>query len=104
MEIDNDYLGSILRDIEDMVEYADIRAGSSRTSSILMKDGNLQEVKCGSASGFRIRVLRNGSWGFAFTDEPSRLGEMALKAIKMAGSLRAMSRWVQVPPLLTKPW
>jgi len=88
MEIDTDYLGSILRDIEDMVEYADIRAGTSRTSSILMKDGNLQEVKSGRASGFRIRVLRNGSWGFAFTDEPSRLGEMALKAIKMAGSLR----------------
>jgi len=88
MEIDTDYLGSILMDIEDRVEYADIRAGTSRTSSILMKDGNLQEVKSGRASGFRIRVLRNGSWGFAFTDEPSRLGEMALKAIKMAGSLR----------------
>lgn len=71
MEIDIDYLGGILRDIEDMVEYADIRAGTSRTSSILMKDGNLQEVKSGSASGFRVRVLRNGSWGFAFTDEPS---------------------------------
>lgn len=88
MEIDTDYLGSILMDIEDRVEYADIRAGTSRTSSILMKDGNLQEVKSGRASGFRIRVLRNGSWGFAFTDEPSRLCEMALKAIKMAGSLR----------------
>ena len=88
MEIDTDYLGSILTDIEDMVEYADIRAGTSRTSSILMKDGNLQEVKSGRASGFRVRVLRNGSWGFAFTDEPSQLPEMALKAIKMAGSLR----------------
>ncbi len=42
MEIDTDYLGSILMDIEDRVEYADIRAGTSRTSSILMKDGNLQ--------------------------------------------------------------
>ncbi|MBE2900505.1 TldD/PmbA family protein [Methanothermobacter thermautotrophicus] len=95
MEIDIDYLGGILRDIEDMVEYADIRAGTSRTSSILMKDGNLQEVKSGSASGFRVRVLRNGSWGFAFTDEPSQLPEMALKAIKMAGSLRGD---VQVGP------
>ncbi len=87
MELDIDKLAGIIRSIEESAEYVDIRAGYSSTNSILLKDGKLQEVKSGSDTGFRIRVLKNGSWGFAFTDEPGRIDEMAERALKMAGSL-----------------
>ncbi|WP_321210908.1 TldD/PmbA family protein [Methanothermobacter sp. DP] len=88
MDIDMDHLERVISGIAEKVEYADLRAGTSSSGSIILKDGNVQEVKSGEAAGFRIRVLKNGSWGFAFTDEPEELEGMAIHALKMAESLR----------------
>lgn len=88
MEIDIDLLEGVIRNTERKVDYVDVRAGESITSSILMKDGKVQELKSGLDSGIRIRVLKNGSWGFAYTDNPLELKEMGENAVKMAESLK----------------
>ena len=47
------------------VDYIDVRAGISDNTSILMKDGKVDEINTGMSLGARIRVLKNGAWGFA---------------------------------------
>lgn len=77
----------ILEKIESKVEYADIRSVTGKNTSILMKDGKLQNINTGFTSGARIRVLKNGSWGFAFTNDIAKLNEIYENAIKLSGSL-----------------
>jgi TldD protein len=54
-----------------------------------MKDGKIQEIRSGSDFGGSVRVLKNGSWGFAYTTQISRLDEMAESALKLAKSLKS---------------
>ena len=53
------------------VDYMDIRFGMGDNTSILMKDGNVDEINTGMSLGARIRVLNNGAWGFAYTTDLS---------------------------------
>ena len=69
------------------VDYIDIRAGKSDNTSILMKDGNVDEINTGMSLGARIRVLKNGAWGFAYTTELSKLNEITDTAIQLSNSL-----------------
>ena len=68
-------------------DYIDIRAGMSDNTSILMKDGNVDEINTGMSLGARIRVLNNGAWGFAYTTDLSKLNEIADTAIQLSNSL-----------------
>lgn len=70
------------------VDYVDIRAGKSNNSSIIMKDGSVDEVNTGNTLGFRIRVLNNGAWGFAYTNDYTKLEEIAETSITLANSLK----------------
>ncbi len=69
------------------VDYMDIRYGMSDNNSILMKDGEIDEINTGMSLGARIRVLKNGAWGFAFTTDLSKLDEITNTAIKLSDSL-----------------
>ncbi|MBQ6512530.1 TldD/PmbA family protein [Methanobrevibacter sp.] len=69
------------------VDYIDIRAGKSDNTSILMKDGNVDEINTGMSLGARIRVLKNGAWGFAYTTDLSKLNEITDTAIQLSNSL-----------------
>jgi TldD protein len=69
------------------VDYIDIRAGMSDNTSILMKDGDVDEINTGMSLGARIRVLKNGAWGFAYTTDLSKLNEITDTAIKLSDSL-----------------
>ena len=51
------------------VDYMDVRAGMSNNTSILMKDGDVDEINTGISLGARIKVLKNGAWGFAYTTD-----------------------------------
>lgn len=70
------------------VEYLDIRLGLSDNNSILMKDGNVDEINTGMSLGARIRVLNNGAWGFAYTTDLSKINEITQTAIKFSNSLK----------------
>lgn len=69
------------------VDYIDIRAGMSDNTSILMKDGDVDEINTGMSLGARIRVLKNGAWGFAYTTDLSKLNEITDTAIQLSNSL-----------------
>ena len=69
------------------VDYIDIRAGMSDNTSILMKDGDVDEINTGISLGARIRVLKNGAWGFAYTTDLSKLNEITDTAIQLSNSL-----------------
>ena len=70
------------------VDYIDIRSGSGDNTSILMKDGDVEEINTGMSLGARIRVLNNGAWGFAYTTDLSKINEITETAIKLSASLK----------------
>lgn len=70
------------------VDYIDIRAGKSNSTSILMKDGKIDEINTGMGISARIRVLNNGAWGFAYTTDLSKFDEITETALKLSNSLK----------------
>jgi TldD protein len=57
--------------------YADLRILRVDQTKLELKDGELKEAVEGSEAGFGLRVLRDGAWGFASSNE---LSEAAGKA------------------------
>ena len=70
------------------VDYIDIRAGKSNSTSILMKDREVDEINTGIGISARIRVLNNGAWGFAYTTDLSKFDEITETALKLSNSLK----------------
>lgn len=70
------------------VDYVDIRVGSGKNTSLIMKDGNIDEINTGNILGASIRVLNNGAWGFSYTNDLSKLEEIAETSIKLSNSLK----------------
>ena len=70
------------------VDYMDIRSGIGENTSIIMKDGAVDEINTGMSLGARIRVLNNGAWGFAYTTDLSKINEITETAIKLSTSLK----------------
>ena len=88
MESEIDILKKIINKIEDKVDYADIYAGNGNNTNIVMKDNKVQEINTGISNGARIRVLNNGAWGFAYTNDLNKLEEISKTAIKISKSLK----------------
>ncbi len=89
INLDPDLFQKIIITMENRVDYVDIRVNESNNNIIVMKDGKIQEIRSGSDFGGSIRVLKNGSWGFAYTTQISKLNEMAESALKLAKSLNS---------------
>ena len=70
------------------VDYIDIRSGIGENTSIIMKDGDVDEINTGMSLGARIRVLNNGAWGFAYTTDLSKINDITKTAIKLSSSLK----------------
>ncbi len=70
------------------VDYIDIRAGKVNNTSISMKDSEIDEITNGINISARIRVLNNGSWGFAYTTDISKFNEITETALKLSESLK----------------
>lgn len=83
-----DLFKKIIDKIEPKVDYIDIRAGKGNGTNIIMKDDKINEINTGLTKGARIRVLNNGAWGFAYTNEIEQLEEISKKAIKISNSLK----------------
>ena len=75
--------------MENEADYVDIRVNESKNNIIVMKDGKIQEIRSGTDFGGSVRVLKNGSWGFAYTTQLSKLDEMAESALKLSKSLKS---------------
>ena len=82
--------------LEAGAEYVEIRAQKLFRTMLTMKDGVIEAAKEGLENGAAIRVLANGTWGFASVGSfnKTQLAEAVEKACKMA---KATSRKVKVP-------
>ena len=71
--------------------YADVRIADDRHRSLSTKNGRIGSASVSESSGFGVRVIADGSWGFAASDDLSRAGveTTAARAVEIA---RASSR------------
>lgn len=82
------------------VDYADIRVVHRRTEEIGVKDGRIETCTHDEDSGFGIRVLYQGAWGFASSSRLSKreMETVLMKALKIArASSKARERRVFYP-------
>ena len=83
-----DLFEKIITKTSPQVDYMDIRLGLGDNTSILMKDGNVNEINTGMSLAARVRVLNNGAWGFAYTTDLSKVDEITQTALKLSDSLK----------------
>ncbi len=96
--IDLDLFQSILKKVEDKVDYADVRVADSQNTSIIMKDGKIQEIRSGSDFGSAIRILKDGAWGSVFTTQVSKIDQMTETALKLVRSLKSNVEISKIEP------
>ena len=65
-------------------DYADVRTVKGPFTSISLKDGKVENVVDSSNFGVGIRILLNGSFGFASTNKEDELDAAMKKALKLA--------------------
>ncbi len=83
------------------VSYADVRAIESRDRHVTTKNGRPGTVSSSENFGAGIRVLADGCWGFAATDDLSREGLAACAALAVEiarSSARAKKQDVALAP------
>ena len=83
------------------VTYADVRAVDSREREISTKNGKTGHVSSAESQGIGIRVLANGCWGFAATDDltPAGIESAAALALEIArAGTAARTREISLAP------
>lgn len=100
--LDTDLFKSMLDKIENKVDYADIRVSDSQNTSITMKDGKIQEIRSGSDFGSAVRILKDGSWGAAFTTDLTKMDKMIETALKLSRALKSDVKLVETQPHVDK--
>jgi TldD protein len=66
--------------------YADVRVVRRAEESIIVKSGRVEGVSFGESEGFGVRVLVDGAWGFASSNElnPTEANRVAGDAVRIA--------------------
>jgi TldD protein len=83
------------------VTYADVRAVQSRERSLSVKNGRIGTLSSAESCGAGIRLIADGGWGFAATDDltPAGLQAAAALAIDIARSgALARNREIRLAP------
>ncbi|SDD40152.1 TldD/PmbA family protein [Rhodococcus tukisamuensis] len=102
-DVDPDFLALPLRTLADAAlsaaraagaEHADLRVHRLRTQSIRLRDGAVQSVVDGDELGLAVRVVVDGTWGFASHAEltAESAARTAGRAVEVARALRALNR------------
>ncbi|MEV5650839.1 TldD/PmbA family protein [Nocardia sp. NPDC052254] len=75
-------------------EHADLRVHRLVTQSIRLRDGRVESIDNDVELGFAVRVIIDGTWGFASHCEltPERAAAVARRAVVVAQTLRALNR------------
>jgi TldD protein len=76
------------------VEYADVRLEQIENESISVSSGTIEPIQRSVSSGIGIRVIKNGAWGFAATDDlsESNVKERAKLAVIIAEASASVNR------------
>jgi TldD protein len=82
------------------VDYADVRAVESRDREVTTKNGKVGHVSSSESAGVGIRVLVQGCWGFAATDDLTAGGieSAAALALEIARAGQAAADHVHLVP------
>lgn len=66
--------------------YADMRVGRNQSESLFAREMKLQNASYAAETGFGVRVLMNGSWGFAGSNllSEAEIARMVALAVEMA--------------------
>src|SRR5258708_37272692 len=81
--------------------YADVRITDDRHRALSPKNGKLGSASVSESFGFGVRVIADGAWGFAASDNLSRAGveATAARAVEIAkASSRVKQRDIQMTP------
>lgn len=72
-------------------DYADVRVETVEEQKISVQDGELRDLVAGSETGFGLRVLLDGAWGFASSNDlrAAALRDAAETAVALARASRA---------------
>lgn len=75
------------------VDYADIRMVALQEEAIFVKNAKVENISFSNSTGYGIRALHNGSWGFASTAKNTKQAVIAAceLAVKMAEASSAVS-------------
>ncbi|WP_433655404.1 TldD/PmbA family protein [Nocardia sp. CA-128927] len=75
-------------------EHADLRVHRLVTQSIRLRDGRVESIADNAELGFAVRVIVDGTWGFASHAAltPETAVEVARSAVTVATTLRALNR------------
>lgn len=90
--------------------HADVRVHRLRTESLTLRDATLQAAVDGTDCGLAVRVLLDGTWGFASHPEPTPDGaaRAATRAVAVARALRPLNRdpvqWADEPAYRDATW
>lgn len=102
-DVDADFLALPLKAVADAalsaaraagVEHADVRVHRLLTQSIRLRDGKVQSVSDSDEVGVAVRVIVDGTWGFASHAEvsPAVASSLARQAVEVARALRSLNR------------
>lgn len=75
-------------------EYADIRLSVSESTGISLSKESVESVTSGESVGGSVRILKNGSWGFATFNNLSSLEKYFDSALKAAMMVNAVEKSV----------
>jgi TldD protein len=67
-------------------KYVDVRIGRYLNQSIFTREDRVDNIVSGESYGVGVRVIADGAWGFAATDEvtPDALAKAAEQAVAIA--------------------
>lgn len=74
--------------------YADLRVHRLVSQSISLRDGRVESISDSTDLGFAVRVIVDGTWGFASHAvlSPASAAEVARRAVTVATALRSLNR------------
>ena len=102
-QVDDEFIALPLRSLADAAlaaacaagaSHADVRVHRLVTQSIRLRDGKVQAVSDSSVLGLAVRVIVDGTWGFASNAElsPDIAAQTARRAAHVATTLRRLNR------------
>lgn len=76
-------LDTLVKKLSEKVDYVEIRQESYDGNFIQMRNGELVKVQMPKESGYCIRILSNGVWGFVSSTDFAKIKAMAKKALNI---------------------
>jgi len=91
------------------VDYADVRIGANHSEFLFAREDKLKAVNAAADAGFGVRVLVNGSWGFAGSntvslDEIDRVVGQAVENARATAAIQRTPVVIEDLPAVQTDW